>query len=328
LAVVFVTAGIGKLLDLEGSRRAIRDFGVPTGLADVAGILLPVAELGVAVALVLRPSAQWAGVAALLLLAAFIGGIANALRHGVAPDCHCFGQLHSEPAGKNTLIRNGVLAVVAAIVIIKGTGPGFDTWARTHSAAEFVAVGLGALAGWLAVLWLQLRTEVHQLRTDIGMARRIAATAPPGLPVGTFAPQFAVESMDGDTVTLASLHERTPTLLVFASPWCSSCSEIFPSIRRWQQTLRDRLSIAIITAGTAKDNEPLRAEYGLEMILLQEERELYEAYRVRGTPTAMLVDPEGKVASAPAESVFGIEPLVRLVLRGGETAAVSQGSVA
>src|SRR5436190_9813873 len=107
LAVVFATAGVGKLLDLEGSRRAVRDFGVPDGLANAAGLLLPIVELAVAVGLIFAPTAQWAGAAALLLLLLFIGGITNALRHGVAPDCHCFGQIHSEPAGKGTLIRNG-----------------------------------------------------------------------------------------------------------------------------------------------------------------------------------------------------------------------------
>src|SRR5947209_3254346 len=94
LAVVFATAGVGKLRDLAGSRRAMRDFGVPEPLADIAGVLLPLAELGAAIALVLRPSALGGAIAALVLLLAFIGGIANALAHGVAPDCHCFGQIH------------------------------------------------------------------------------------------------------------------------------------------------------------------------------------------------------------------------------------------
>ena len=41
LAAVFITAGVGKLLDLQGSRQAMRDFGVPRQLADAAGALLP-----------------------------------------------------------------------------------------------------------------------------------------------------------------------------------------------------------------------------------------------------------------------------------------------
>src|SRR3954454_14585054 len=104
LAAVFATAGAAKLFDLPGNRDALRGFGVPEPLVRPIGVLLPLAELSTAVALVARPSAQWAGLAALVLLLAFIGGIANAMRKGQAPDCHCFGQISSEPAGQGTLV--------------------------------------------------------------------------------------------------------------------------------------------------------------------------------------------------------------------------------
>src|SRR5438552_6841190 len=110
LAVVFVTAGVGKLLDLSGSRRAVADFGVPERAARVIGVLLPLAEIAIALALVFRPSAQVGAIAAALILAGFIAGIARALSRGEQPDCHCFGQIHSAPAGPSTLIRNGILA--------------------------------------------------------------------------------------------------------------------------------------------------------------------------------------------------------------------------
>ncbi len=57
LAVVFLVAGVTKLADLKGSRQALRDFGVPAWLAAPAGLLLPLAELAVAVALLPLASA-------------------------------------------------------------------------------------------------------------------------------------------------------------------------------------------------------------------------------------------------------------------------------
>ena len=99
LAGVFLTAGIGKLRDLPGSRRAVADFGVPERAARVVGLLLPLAEIAIAVSLVPAPSARWGALAAAILLAAFIVGIARALSRGEQPDCHCFGQIHSAPAG-------------------------------------------------------------------------------------------------------------------------------------------------------------------------------------------------------------------------------------
>jgi uncharacterized membrane protein YphA (DoxX/SURF4 family) len=55
LAGVFAVAGVAKLADLPGSRRAVAAFGVPRHLADPLGLLLPLAEL--AVAALLLPTA-------------------------------------------------------------------------------------------------------------------------------------------------------------------------------------------------------------------------------------------------------------------------------
>lgn len=324
LAVVFVTAGVGKLMDLAGSRQAMRDFGVPARLADAFGAVLPVAEIGVAVALILRPSAQAGAIAAVILLAAFIAGIGNALRQGVAPDCHCFGQIHSAPAGRSTLIRNGTLAAVAAVVAVYGTGPALNTWVDARTAAELVAIVLGLVSAGLAFQWFELHEEVVGLRADMETARKAAAAVPPGPPVGTVAPTFDAETLAGGRISLAELHADTPALLVFASPWCGSCSEVFPSIRRWQQTLQAKLQIAVISAGEARDNTELQERYGLRNVLLPEGREVMDAYRIRATPTALLIGRDGRVISKAAESVFAIEPLVRHVLRNGAEADLNE----
>src|SRR4051812_31001178 len=311
LAAVFATASVGKFLDLEGSRTAVRDFGVPTGLARVVGVALPIVEMAAAILLVLHPTVIVGAALTLVLLLGFIGGIANALRHGVAPNCHCFGQIHSEPAGPSTLIRNGILAALSLFVLIAGPGPALDTWIRDRSAGELVAVvailALAMLAFWALQMW----TELTYLRKEVNTARRQAATAPPGLPVGAPAPDFELETLEGSKVTLASLRESGhPVLLVFTSPWCTNCAEIFPNLRRWQQTLSERVTIALVSVGKAEDNRPYADQHGLERLLVQEDAEVFESYRIRGTPSAVLVTADGKVATLPAESAFAIEPMV------------------
>lgn len=333
LAAVFATAGVGKLLDIEGSRQAMRDFGLSDALARMAGVLLPVAELATAVLLIFRPTAQVGATLGLVLLLAFIAGIANALRQGMAPDCHCFGQIHSAPAGPETLVRNGILAAAAAFALIEGTGPAIDGWFNSHSGAAVAALILGFAAGLLAIFSFQLWTEVRQLRKDLATSRsqaaRAAALAPPGLPVGTEAPDFAVQSLTGETVTLRDLlAPGLPALLMFTSPGCGSCAEIFPSLRRWQQTLSERLTIAVLSVGDAKSNQAVVDQYGLERLLIQEDGEVIESYRIRGTPSALLVNPDGTIGTIAAESVFEIEPMVRTVLRGESAPAGSQGAVA
>src|SRR5689334_19470291 len=106
LAIVFGLAAITKLADRAGSSKAMEDFGLPRAMVRPLRVLLPLAELLVTFAL-LAPQSGWSGgVGAAVLLALFSAGIVFNLARGRKPDCHCFGQLHSEPVGWATLRRN------------------------------------------------------------------------------------------------------------------------------------------------------------------------------------------------------------------------------
>src|ERR687893_1767142 len=146
LVLVFLVAGVAKLVDRAGSRQAVVDFGVPAALASTLGILLPLTELAVAAALIPTSTAWWGAVGALVLLLLFVVGIGVNLARGRKPECHCFGQLHSEPAGWNTLVRNGILAAVAGFVVWQGyDGAGLSAvaWLAGLSTAQVVSLVIG-----------------------------------------------------------------------------------------------------------------------------------------------------------------------------------------
>src|SRR5579862_9802922 len=163
LAAVFAVAGIAKILDLAGSRKSLRDFGVPDALARPFGLLLPLVELICAGALLPNSSAWWgaAGVAALLIL--FISGIGINLVRGRNPDCHCFGQRSAKPVGAGTLVRNVALLVLAGLVLWQG-GEDAGSWPEFPrlmgietamlTAFAILAVSL-ALTLWLLFQMLQ-----------------------------------------------------------------------------------------------------------------------------------------------------------------------------
>jgi uncharacterized membrane protein YphA (DoxX/SURF4 family) len=117
LAAVFAVAAVGKLSDRAGTRDALAEFGVPPSAASPGAIALPLAELAVAVLVLIGPAVAWGATGALVLLAFFTAAIASNLARGRRPDCHCFGQIHSAPAGASTLARNVVLLVVAGLVL-------------------------------------------------------------------------------------------------------------------------------------------------------------------------------------------------------------------
>ncbi len=120
-------------------------FGLPESVAQPASIALPIVELITAILLIPKSTAWWGAILAFLLLAAFVGGIAYNMSKGRAPDCHCFGQIHSEPAGPSTLIRNGLLGAVALFIILFGT----DRWSFSHGNAGASLLGwMGDLSTW------------------------------------------------------------------------------------------------------------------------------------------------------------------------------------
>jgi methylamine dehydrogenase accessory protein MauD len=313
LASVFAVAGVAKLADRAGSKRAMANFGVPASLAAPLGVLLPIAELAVAAALIPTSTAWWGAVGALVLLLLFVVGIGANLAIGRKPDCHCFGQLRSEPAGWKTLARNGVLAAVAAFLVWRGydsAGPSVVGWLGDLSTFQAVAVivwlvVLGAVA---AQCWLLL----HLLRQYGRLLMRVEALeeepSTEGLPVGETAPDFELPSLHGETLTLGDLRAlERPAVLLFTDPNCGPCMDIFPAIGRLQEEHSDKLTVAVVSRGEHDENATMASEHGLTNVLMQEDWEVSEAYRVDGTPSAVLVLPDGTIGS----SVFGGADTVR-----------------
>ena len=84
-----------------------------------------------------------------------------------------------------------------------------------------------------------------------------------------------------------------------------------------------------MSTGRVKINQPIFEEHGItDDVLLQEFMEVSDAFRIRGTPSAVIITPDGTVASNPAETVFGIEPLLRTALNEGVTAQQAGSPVA
>lgn len=336
LAAVFAVAGVAKLMDLAGSRKAVADFGVPERLAPAAGLALPLAELGIALLLLPTATARWGALGALILLLAFIAAIGASLARGRAPDCHCFGQLHSEPAGPSTLVRNGILAAVAAFVLVAGWSDSgasladpfgdLSAFDATLLVGELLLLGVVALLGWAVV---QLMSQNGRLLTrldeiEAGRAGEPSAAAPAagpaqtatrptGQPVGTTAPDFSLPDQIGTTVTLENLRPAgSRLLLLFTDPGCGPCRQVLQHVRQWRQAARasDPLQIEVISQGDRMANVARVHEYGLDRVLLQQGREVAQAYAVGGTPAGVLIERDGTIGAPLAGGFEAIRDLV------------------
>jgi thiol-disulfide isomerase/thioredoxin/uncharacterized membrane protein len=337
LAGVFGIAGIAKLRDLDGTRTAVRAFGGPVLLVPVIALVLPLVELAVAAAL-LVPTTRVVGTAgALGLLALFSAVIAANLARGRKPECHCFGQLHSAPAGWRTLARNGLLGGIAAgLIVATRNDAGLSPWgwidARTATelgviagviaaATLIAAIGASFLALTRAYGRVLLRLEAtEKALQDAGI--EIASDADAGmselgLDPGTPAPQFAMQLTNAEPVTRDELlAPGLPLLLVFTSPGCGPCHALLPAVARWQHSLDDRLTVAVASAGEPEAIRVQETEHGLAAILVDTDLALSEAYLTTGTPGAVLIAPDGTIASYVAAGSEEIEALVDRALFG------------
>lgn len=338
LAAVFAAAGIAKLLDPRGSREAGRAFGVPDRLAGVVARGLPLSEVAIAVLLLPVATRSWAALAATGLLLVFCTAIARAMARGEAPECHCFGQLHSAPAGWRALARNAVLAAAAVFVVVAGRdapGPSVAAWTSSLNGVEWLALALGiALAatvvgGGYVVLHVLRRYGRVLSRLDAVEERLRAAgfdleeledVPELGLVPGTTAPDFHLTSTDGRRVGLADLAtDGNPVLLLFTSPTCGPCSLLMPTVAEWQREHADALTVALVSAGDAEAVRAEAAEHGVANVLLDADLATYEAYEANGTPSAVLIGDDGTVATWLAAGSDWIETLVYQALGGAGT---------
>jgi peroxiredoxin len=338
LAGVFALAGVAKLADRRGSRQAIVDFGLPSFLVGSLGLLLPISELAVAATLIPATTALWGAVGALALLLLFVTGIAMNLARGRKPDCHCFGQLHSAPAGWKSLARNGALAVLASFVVWQGwqgnVGPSAVGWIGALSTVQLLALaGAVVVPGLLAGQWWFLlhllrqngRLLVRVEALEAGHTLKDAPRSSPngahqahthrGLAVGSEAPNFLLGGLHGETLSLDSVRSAgKPVMLIFTDPNCGPCTALLPEVGRWQAEHHNELTIALISRGGTEENRAKAQEYGLTNILLQTDWEVSEVYRIGGTPSTLLVRPDGTIGSPVAGGVEAVRALVTRVL--------------
>ncbi|MFN2499035.1 MAG: MauE/DoxX family redox-associated membrane protein [Pyrinomonadaceae bacterium] len=311
LSVVFSLAGITKLMDQAGTREAVKNFGAPAGSVPGVALILPFIELAIAIGLLFSQTAAVSAGAGFLLLGVFIVAISVNLARGQRHDCHCFGQLYSRPLGWPTLVRNILFALGAAFVFWQTT---IATSANTVSTLAALSTG-----GWsllTAAVAVSVAMFIYlQYRHRKALAARVG---PEGLPIDTIAPDFELPAYHGGTKSLAQLLDHgKPLLLLFTNPHCAPCVVLFKEIREWQDAHQERLTIALISRGTIKENFVNVARNNLGEVLLQKEREIGEKYGGLMTPTGVVVSPDGRIASRVAAGADEIRDLLSSVLTNG-----------
>lgn len=324
LAAIFALAAVGKLQDRAGAKKAMADFGVPESSAPAASLGLALAELTVAFCL-LFPSVSWfAAIGATLLLAIFTGGMAYQIAKGNAPDCHCFGQLHSEPVSIWSLVRNAGFIVPAVLLVIAGRGSQGPAVAITAHEYFVVAIfaalfcAAAAIAGYAKQIIANQEKIIRRVETlellsggEPLLERNEAGDPADGLAIGSPFPDFKLPDINGKVFTFDHLFaEGGPMLFMFIGPDCNPCKALFPEFREWEREFAGRLRFVYISRGSVAENADKFAEGSDIRLLLQKERELANEVYAKWTPTAIFVDANGNIASHTAAGDQAIRELI------------------
>ncbi len=113
---------------------------------------------------------------------------------------------------------------------------------------------------------------------------------------------LSVSTLDGKSVSFASLIEGKPALLIFWATWCPVCREQTP---RFQQTFErfGPKGLKVLAVNIAVKDTPAAArqyarEKGLTLpMYFDGSGALTKTFKVAGTPTVILIDRTGKVVS-------------------------------
>ena len=92
LGGVLLVAGFLKYDEVDKSQMAVRAYEMlPIALANFIGIVLPFAEIGMGLLLILGAVTRITAALSTLLMVVFVIGISQAWARGLSIDCGCFG---------------------------------------------------------------------------------------------------------------------------------------------------------------------------------------------------------------------------------------------
>jgi thiol-disulfide isomerase/thioredoxin len=112
---------------------------------------------------------------------------------------------------------------------------------------------------------------------------------------GEMSPNFQLLLDDGRHLRLQDLRGQ-PVLLNFWATWCGPCRLEMPEIVRVATTNPDLVVLAINVQESMEQLQPFAEEFQMTLPVVRDtDGELRNLYEVRGMPTSVFIDREGKI---------------------------------
>lgn len=118
------------------------------------------------------------------------------------------------------------------------------------------------------------------------------------LSAGDTAPEFLATALDGGSVKVGgAAQDARSTLLFFLSGDCPICKELVPTLKSFER--REKKDLRVLYIGSAQETRHLHIaeERGLSTASYVVSDEIGMAYAVSKLPYAVLIGPDGRIAS-------------------------------
>ena len=115
--------------------------------------------------------------------------------------------------------------------------------------------------------------------------------------MGDIAPNFDLESLDGQRIELNDYTGKT-VLLVFGATWCPNCRKEVPELKEAAKRYKDK-GMQVVYVDVQESRKKVSAfakKYGIRYtVLLDRKGDVARKYRVHGIPLNLVVGPDRKI---------------------------------
>jgi peroxiredoxin len=146
-----------------------------------------------------------------------------------------------------------------------------------------------------------------------GNGRAAAVRPPAGPKIGEPAPDFSLPDLSGQTVSLSDFRGST-TLVLFWRPSCGFCQRMLDDLKAWEAVPPlGAPKLLVVSTDSVQANQAMRLRS--PVLLDQAGMSVGSLFGATGTPMAVLVDAEGKIASELAAGAAAVLALAEQNIR-------------
>jgi cytochrome c biogenesis protein CcmG/thiol:disulfide interchange protein DsbE len=114
---------------------------------------------------------------------------------------------------------------------------------------------------------------------------------------GFLAPDFSLQTQDGETITLSALRGQAVLVNLWAT-WCPPCRAEMPAIQKLYDEYKDQGFVALAVNMTYQDDPfailPFSQENNLTLpILIEDTGKMAQSYELRSLPSSFFIDRDG-----------------------------------